>query len=209
VASDSKGNSTGFPKSRIIRSMTVRVRFATRLPVLLALLAALAAACGDPKANGTPDLRAHLVLQSGSAPIRIGQRIHASLILPKDSALATGTIYRASCTSLSFQVAPAIGWRDPWQDWYGAGIRKHATGTDGPLQCGVPGGTIGGPPPPPPQITFTLNEWLVFDRPGAYRISLTYRARFRNHGDVINDPNRRSRPCSMKMGLLPGSLWKF
>jgi hypothetical protein len=41
---------------------------------------------------------------------------------------------------------------------------------------------------PPPQINFTLNDWIEFDRPGKYKISVTYRTEFRKPQDVLDDP---------------------
>jgi hypothetical protein len=103
------------------------------------------------------------------------------------SQLPTGTLSRASCTSLQFALEPAIGWHDPWADWYCSGIPQHATGRDGPRTCGVvgyfPGAEI-----PPPQINFRLNDRIEFDRPGKYKISVTCRTEFRKPQEVLDDP---------------------
>jgi hypothetical protein len=77
------------------------------------------------------------------------------------SQLPTGTLSRASCTSLQFALEPAIGWHDPWADWYYSGIPQHATGRDGPRTCGVVG-YLPGAEIPPPQINFRLNDRIEF-----------------------------------------------
>jgi len=116
-----------------------------------------------------------------------GQNLEASLILPKDSRLETGTLGRTGCTALKFKVEPRTGWHDPWADWYYSGILKHASVWEKPdtpacVVGGRPGHIVNGKlvplfPDPPPQISFTLNGCLQFDKPGKYTISLTYRAR--------------------------------
>jgi hypothetical protein len=49
-------------------------------------------------------------------------------------------------------------------------------------------GGMKGMPIPPPQINFTLNDWIEFDRPGRYKISVTYRTEFRKPQEVLDDP---------------------
>jgi hypothetical protein len=88
---------------------------------------------------------------------------------------------------LKFTVEPSSGWHDPWANWYYSGIPQHATGRDGPRTCGVVG-YLPGAEIPPPQINFTLNDWIEFDRPGKYKISVTYRTEFRKPQDVLDDP---------------------
>jgi hypothetical protein len=159
----------------------------------IAVLAALAAlthsapACGDPPAQGVAGPKARLVIQGRAGSVRIGEPIFANLILPKDSRLPTGTLDRASCTSLEFTVEAASGWHDPWADWYYSGIPQHATGRDGPRTCGVVG-HLPGAEIPPPQVNFTLNDWIEFDGPGKYKISVTYRTEFRKPQDILDDP---------------------
>lgn len=155
--------------------------------VALATLTRSAPACGDPPVVGVAGTKAQLVIQAREGSVRIGEPVFANLILPKDSPLPTGTLSRASCTSLQFTVTPASGWQDPWSDWYYSGIPQHATGRDGPYTCGVMGG-MKGMPIPPPQINFTLNDWIEFDRPGKYKISVTYRTEFRKPQEVLDDP---------------------
>lgn len=155
--------------------------------VALAVLTQTALACGDPPAHAVAGPKAQLVIQGRAASVRIGEAIFANLILPKDSQLPTGTLDRASCTSLEFTVEPANGWHDPWADWYYSGISQHATGRDGPRTCGVVGYPRGAEIPPP-QINFTLNDWIEFDSPGKYRISATYRTEFRKRQDIWDDP---------------------
>ena len=162
-------------------------QFGVKVLVAVAALAGLAPACGDPLAQVAAGTKAHLVVQAQSGMIRIGERVFANLVLPKDSQLPTGTLSRASCTSLQFAVEPAGGWHDPWADWYYSGIPQHATGRDGPRSCGVVG-YLPGAQIPPPQINFTLNDWIEFDRPGKYKISVTYRTDFRKPQDVLDDP---------------------
>jgi hypothetical protein len=162
-------------------------QFGVKVLVAVAALAGLAPACGDPLAQVAAGTKAHLVVQAQSGMIRIGERVFANLILPKDSQLPTGTLSRASCTSLKFAVEPAGGWHDPWADWYYSGIPQHATGRDGPRSCGVVG-YLPGVEIPPRQINFTLNDWIEFDRPGKYKISVTYRTEFRKPQDVLDDP---------------------
>jgi len=138
----------------------------------------LAVACGNHLVEGSSELKATLVVHSGSEHIRMGEPVFGSLILPRDSKLATGTLRRAGCTSFRFKIEPATGWHDPWQHWYYSGVAKHGGGEDGPsVPCGVPAGRLGRGPAPSPQIDFTLNEWIQFDQPGTYTISMTYRAR--------------------------------
>ena len=161
--------------------------FGVRWLVALATLTACALACGDHPTQVVAGVKAQLVIQSQDGILRIGDKVFANLILPKASQLPTGTLARASCTSFQFTVEPASGWHDPWADWYYSGIPQHATGADSPYTCGV----IAMPPGrlmPPPQINFTLNDWIEFDRPGKYRISVIYRARFRRPQDLLNDP---------------------
>lgn len=155
--------------------------------VALATLTRSAPACGDPPALGVAGTKAQLVVQGRAGSVRIGEPISANLILPKGSQRLTGTLSRASCTSLQFTVEPASGWHDPWADWYYSGIPQHATGKDGPRTCGVVG-YLPGTEIPPPQIRFTLNDWIEFDRPGKYKISVTYRTEFRNPQEVLDDP---------------------
>jgi len=141
-------------------------------------VATLAVACGNPLVEGSSEIKATLVVHSGSEHIRMGEPVFGSLILPRDSKLATGTLRRAGCTSFRFKIEPATGWHDPWQHWYYSGVAKHGGGEDGPsVPCGVPAGRLGRGPAPSPQIDFTLNEWIQFDQPGTYTISMTYRAR--------------------------------
>ena len=163
------------------------LQFAVKVLVAFAALAGLAPACGDPLAQVAAGTKAQLVVQAQSGIIRIGEQDFANLILPKDSQLPTGTLRRASCTSLQFAVEPAVGWHDPWADWYYSGIPQHATGRDRPFTCGVVG-YLPGAQIPPPQINFTLNDWIEFDRPGKYKISVTYRTEFRKPQDVLDDP---------------------
>jgi hypothetical protein len=155
--------------------------------VALATLSQSAPACGNPPAQGVPGTKAQLVIQGRAGSVRIGEPISANLILPKDSQLPTGTLDRATCTSLEFTVEPASGWHDPWADWYYSGISQHATGRDGPRTCGVVGYPRGAEIPPP-QINFTLNDWIEFDSPGKYKISVTYRTEFRKRQDIWDDP---------------------
>jgi len=173
--------------------------FLRRLVVCNAMLgafASMAGACGDNKLHGTAGEKAQLVIKAEGGVVHIGQAIEASLILPKDSRLETGGLSRSSCTSFRFKVKPDTGWHDPWADWYYSGIPQHASGEDAPRQpCGVSGGAairladgrIIRPPTPPPQISFTLNEWLRFDKPGMYTISVTYRARPKKKNDRAED----------------------
>lgn len=163
------------------------LQFGVKVLVAVAALAGLAPACGDPLAQVAAGTKAHLVVQAQSGMIRIGEQVFANLILPKDSQLPTGTLSRASCTSLQFAVEPVGGWHDPWADWYYSGIPQHATGRDGPRSCGVVG-YLPGAEIPPPQINFTLNDWIEFDRPGKYKISVNYRTEFRKPQDVLDDP---------------------
>lgn len=158
-----------------------------KLAATLVLLARLAPACGDPKADLVAGTNAKLAIPADGGQFRIGEAVYASLILPEGSKLPTGTLTRASCTSLEFKVEPHTGWHDPWADWYESGIPQHATGRDGPYSCGVAAQMIG-QPTPSPQITFTLNDWVQFDRPGKYKISVTYRTEFRDYQDVLDDP---------------------
>jgi hypothetical protein len=153
---------------------------------MLGAFASMAGACGDAKLTATADQKAQLVIKTEGGVVHIGQAIEASLILPKNSRLETGTMYRAGCTSFQFKVEPETGWHDPWADWYYSGIPQHASRWDNPHQssCVVGGrmvrsvdGKIVPEPEPPPQIAFTLNDWVQFDRPGKYTISLIYRAR--------------------------------
>jgi hypothetical protein len=155
--------------------------------VALVTLTRSAPACGDPPTQEVAGSKAQLVIQDRAGSVRIGERVFASLILPKDSQLPTGTLDRASCTSLEFTVEPASGWHDPWADWYQSGISQHATGRDGPRTCGVVG-RLPGVESPPPQINFTLNDWIDFDSPGKYKISVTYRTEFRKRQDLSDDP---------------------
>jgi len=158
--------------------MGTLLHFVLRTIATVIAVATLAGACGDPLVNGTAEAKAKLVLQSESDHIRMGERVYANLILPQDSKLSTGTLRRAGCTSFQFKIEPASGWHDPWQHWYYSGIAKHGGGEDGPsVPCGIRGGRLPGQPQPPPQIDFTLNEWIQFDQPGKYTISLAYRAR--------------------------------
>ena len=163
-----------------------------KLAVIWIALAQMASACGNPKTDATAGPKAKLVVQTSDSSVRIGEAVYASLILPEKSPLPTGTLNRASCTSFQFHVEPATGWHDPWADWYNSGIPQHATGRDGPFRCGVSASMItifGEPRPvPPPQITFTLNDWVQFDRPGKYKISVTYRTEFRSYQDQLDDP---------------------
>jgi hypothetical protein len=163
------------------------LKFGVKLLMALATLTRLAPACGDPPTNGVAGTKAQLVIQAQGGIVRIGEPVFANLILPKNSPLRTGTLSRASCTSLQFTVEPAVGWHDPWADWYYSGIPQHATGRDGPSTCGVVGGAIG-MEVPPPQISFTLNDWIEFDRPGKYKISVTYRTEFRKPQEELDDP---------------------
>lgn len=170
---------------------------------ILAVLAGLAAACGDANLPGTARGQAQLVLNKGTT-VHIGQVVVASLILPKDATLETGTMWRSGCSPFHFKVEPETGWHDPWADWHQSGIPKHASASDKPYQnnCGVTGGwapvritIVDGkvvsepqPPPPPPQIGFLLNSWLEFDKPGKYTVSLTYRAKLSNGlGETWNE----------------------
>jgi hypothetical protein len=155
--------------------------------VALATLTRSAPACGDPPVLGVAGTKAQLLIQAREGSVRIGEPVFANLILPKDSPLPTGTLNRASCTSLQFTVTPASGWHDPWSDWYYSGIPQHATGRDGPDTCGVTG-VMKGMPIPPPQMNFTLNDWIEFERPGKYKISVTYRTQFRTPQEVLDDP---------------------
>jgi hypothetical protein len=155
--------------------------------IAVATLTQNAPACGDPPAQVVAGTKAQLVIQGRAGSVRIGEPIFANLVLPKDSQLPAGTLNRASCTSLQFSVEPAVGWHDPWADWYYSGIPQHATGRDGPHTCGVMG-VMKGMPIPPPQINFTLNDWIEFDRPGKYKISVTYRTETRKPQDVLDDP---------------------
>lgn len=155
--------------------------------VALAIPTQTAFFCGDPPAHAVAGPKAQLVIQGRAGSVRIGEPVVANLILPKDSQLPTGTLDRASCTSLEFSVEPANGWHDPWADWYYSGILQHATGRDGPRTCGVVGYRRGAEIPPP-QINFTLNDWVEFDSPGKYTISVTYRTEFRNRQDLSDDP---------------------
>ena len=155
--------------------------------VALATLTQTAPACGDPPAHAVAGPKAQLAIGGREGSIQIGEASFASLILPKDSQLAIGTLSRASCTSLKFTVEPSSGWHDPWANWYYSGIPQHATGRDGPRTCGVVG-YLPGAEIPPPQINFTLNDWIEFDRPGKYKISVTYRTEFRKPQDVLDDP---------------------
>jgi len=167
------------------------------------LFSGFAAACGDSKLPGTARGQAQLVLNNGST-VHIGQVVVASLILPKDTTLETGTMWRSGCSPFQFKVEPETGWHDPLADWYDSGIPKHASASDKPYQnnCGVSGGRPGAmisivdgkvvtapePPPPPPQIGFLLNSWLEFDKPGKYTVSLTYRAKLSNGmGETWNE----------------------
>jgi hypothetical protein len=168
--------------------MAAPLHFGFRVWLTLMIITSWAVACGDPASNSTAGPKAQLVIQSVEGAIRIGEPVYANLILPKDSPLETGTLYRASCTSLEFKVEPQTGWHDPRSDWYYSGIPEHSDGRDGPLRCGVVGVMIGGPPPPPPQINFTLNHWIQFDRPGKYTISATYRTEYRSPQEVLDDP---------------------
>jgi len=168
--------------------MAVALRFGFRIWLTLMIVTSLAVACGDPTSNATPGVKAQLVVQSVDGAVHIGEPVYANLILPKDSRLETGTLNRASCTSLEFKVEPQTGWHDPWADWYYSGIPEHSDGRDGPLRCGVVGVMIGGPPPLPPQMNFTLNHWIQFDRPGKYTISATYRTEHRSQQEVLDDP---------------------
>lgn len=158
---------------------------------LFIAFARLAAACGDAKLLATAMEKAQLVLKQGTV-VHMGEAVGASLILPKDSKLETGTMVRSGCSPFHFKVEPETGWHDPWADWYYSGIPQHASAWDRPQRssCGVTGGRMGGlitidgkvvsvpePPDPPPQIAFSLNDWVRFDNPGKYTISLTYRAR--------------------------------
>jgi hypothetical protein len=163
------------------------LQFAVKLLLTLATLTRLAPACGDPPAQGVLGTKAQLTIPAHHGSVRIGEPVFANLILPKGSELATGTLSRASCTSLQFTVEPATGWHDPWADWYYSGIPQHATGRDGPHTCGVMG-YLPGAEIPPPQINFTLNDWIEFDRPGKYKISLTYRTGFRKPQEMLDDP---------------------
>jgi hypothetical protein len=134
-------------------------RLLSRIAVLVALatLTQTAPACGDPPAQVVAGMRAQLVIQGRARSVRIGEPIFASLVLPNDSQLLTGTLIRASCTSLEFAVEPGNGWHDPWAGWYYSGIPQHATGRDAPRTCGVVG-YVPGADIPPPQINFTLND---------------------------------------------------
>lgn len=163
------------------------LQFAVKLLVTLATLTRFAPACGDPPAQGVVGTKAQLTIQAHHGTLRIGEPVFANLILPKGSELTTGTLSRASCTSLQFTVEPATGWHDPWADWYYSGIPQHATGRDGPRTCGVMG-YLPGAEIPPPQINFTLNDWIEFDRPGKYKISVTYRTGFRKPKEMLEDP---------------------
>jgi hypothetical protein len=169
------------------------LQFSVKVLVTLATLTRFAPACGDPPALGIAGAKPQLAIQAQDGSVRIGEQVFANLILPKDLELPTGTLSRASCTSLQFTVEPASGWHDPWADWYYSGIPEHSTGKDGPRSCGVVG-YLPGAEIPPPQINFTLNDWIEFDRPGKYKISVTYRTEFRKPQDVLDDPydNRKS-----------------
>ncbi len=156
---------------------------------MMGVFAGMAGACGDDELPATADEKAQLVIKAEGGVVHIGQAIEASLILLRDSRLETGGLSRSNCTSFKFKVKPDTGWHDPWADWYYSGIPQHASGEDSPQpSCAVSGGTatairfVDGhivtppPPPPPPQIGFTLTDWVQFDRPGKYTISVTYRA---------------------------------
>lgn len=155
--------------------------------VALATLTQTAPACGDPPAHAVAGPKAQLAIGGREGSIRIGEAISAGLILPKDSQLPIGTLSRASCTSFKFTVEPSSGWHDPWANWYYSGIPQHATGRDGPRTCGVVG-YLPGTEMPPPQINFTLNDWIEFDSPGKYKISVTYNTEFRKPQDILDDP---------------------
>jgi hypothetical protein len=155
--------------------------------VALATLTQTAPACGDPPAHAVAGPKAQLAIGDREGSIRIGEAISAGLILPKDSQLPIGTLSRASCTSFKFTVEPSSGWHDPWANWYYSGIPQHATGRDGPRTCGVVG-YLSGTEMPPPQINFTLNDWIEFDSPGKYKVSVTYRTEFRKPKDLLDDP---------------------
>ena len=107
--------------------------------VALATLTQTAPACGDSPAHAVAGPKAQLAIGGREGSIQIGEASFASLILPKDSQLAIGTLSRASCTSLKFTVEPSSGWHEPWANWYYSGIPQHATGRDGPRTCGVVG----------------------------------------------------------------------
>src|ERR1035438_8328124 len=89
--------------------------------IAVATLTQNAPACGDPPAQVVAGTKAQLVIQGRAGSVRIGEPIFANLVLPKDSQLPAGTLNRASCTSLQFSVEPAVGWHDPWADWYYSG----------------------------------------------------------------------------------------
>jgi hypothetical protein len=160
--------------------------------VALATLTQTVSACGDPPAHAVAGPTAQLVIQGRAGSVRIGEQIFANLILPKDSQLPTGTLDRASWTSLEFTVEPASGWHNPWADWYYSGISQHATGRDGPRTCGVVGYSRDAEIPPL-QINFTLNGWIEFDSPGKYKISVMYRTELRKRQDLSDDPYTTAR----------------
>ena len=171
----------------------MRRRCARGLSVLLLMLVCLAWEQGPAfachggaggQAGSTPKLALDMV----SGAIHIGERVYGSLILPAGSTLPQGTLdRRGPCPAFQFQVEPASGWRDPYADWYYSGI-NHNFQLEFPYQCGLMGG-IAGQPPPPPQITFTLNDWVQFDRPGTYRISLRYTTYERTLEQARQDPH--------------------
>lgn len=136
------------------------------------------------QAGSTPKLALDMV----SGAIHIGERVYGSLILPAGSTLPEGTLdRRGPCPAFQFQVEPASGWHDPYADWYYSGI-NHNFQLEFPYQCGLMG-RIAGQPPPPRQITFTLNDWVRFDRPGTYRISLRYTTYERTLEQARQDPH--------------------
>jgi hypothetical protein len=105
-------------KRRLLSGFTVLVALAT--------LTRSAPACGDAQALGVVGTKAQLVILGRAGSVRIGEPVFANLILPKDAPLPTGRLSRATCTSLQFTVEPAVGWHEPWADWYYSGIPQHA-----------------------------------------------------------------------------------
>ena len=171
---------TQSPHTSCMRSTS---RFFFLILILLAYLENPAFADDKPNGQATTGTTAQLVVPPR---MRIGELVNASLILPKDSQLSTGTLNRGGCTSLQFKVEPAIGWHDPWADWY-SGIVQHAC-SDGPQQRFGVVARRPGEPMPPPQINFKLNDWVQFDQSGSYKISVTYKTYYRSVQQILNDP---------------------
>jgi hypothetical protein len=82
--------------------------------VALATLTRSAPACGDAPALGVSGMKAQLVIQGRAGSVRIGEPVFANLILPKGSQLLTGTLSRASCTSLQFAVVSSLRGKAHW-----------------------------------------------------------------------------------------------